>query len=317
MAFKMTRDELPDLFTCLEFCLSVQKNLLYFYEQESQEANEIDIERRVNALKSTIEHNFSESAVVCRVTKQILPIEPGNSDQLEIHIIPKIDSLDRDQQNLLVKNMNGNPHRIYIGMIAWKSISHNNVARDLDTRDTLSSSVKLRDWLKHRFWLSFSERPEPIPPSPMQSKSQVENYLSIDGHVTCKPAIRRYILDIMVHLRMHRMLDITKGGGVHTGSLEDVVQLAKLLSYKKYNKNFVIPEHVKLACQWYFPSHLELVRDSSMDVSVLYGSKPEMVDGFLDKIAQLKLAQSSMAHNPLFLEALIVRDVLKRVVPPA
>lgn len=312
----MILNEPPDLLTCLQFCLSVQKSLLYFYEQEAQDTREIDLERRVSALKSTIEHNFSDTAVACHILKQPDIPEPPASAQNELYIVPNIDSLDKRQQFQLVDNMAAHPNRIYIGMISWQAISHTDAARDLDPQDTLSSSVKLQDWLKHRFWLSFYERPEPIPPSPIHHESTIKPYSSIDSQVTCKPAIQRYILDIMVHLRMHRMLNITKGGGVHTNSLRDLVQLAKLISYNKANKQFVTPEHIKIACQWYLPVHLELVRDSSMDVSVLYGSKPDMVDGFLERIAQLKLAQSSMAHNPLFLETLIVRDVLKRVIPP-
>lgn len=313
----MAKHEQPDLVTCLRFCLSAEKNLLYFYEQESNEPNEIDVERRASALKNMIEHNFSQSAVACRVMRQIPTQEADTQAHREVNIVPKIDSLDRAQQKDLVVDMAAHPHRVYIGMVPWKAVTHNSGARDLLPKDILASSIKLQDWLKHRFWLSFSESPELITPSPTQLETPVEPFRDFGAHVTCRPVIRRYVLDIMVHLRMHRMLDITKGGGVHAGSLNDVVQLAKLLSFDRFNKNFVTPEHVKLACQWYFPLHLELVRDSSMDVSVLYGSKPDMVDGFLDKIAQLKLAQSSMAHYPLFLEALIVRDVLKKVVPPA
>lgn len=308
----MAVGRLPDLSTSLEFCLSAKKNLLFFYKKGPNEDAELDVERQANAVKSLVEHKFSKDSIVCRVAKRTF--EPGDdhSANTEICILTGIETLDQHQQARLVEEMTRCKNLVVIAMIPWETHSQDS-ARDLDVDQALKSAVSLRDWLRHRFWLAcYDVHTGHSIPRP----TEVEPFTSIDSQVSCKDSIRRYILDILIHLRMHRMLDITKGGGAHTGSLHDIVALAKLLSYYKFAKRFVTPEHVKTACVWYFPLHLELVRNSSMDISILYGSKPGMVDGFLQKIAQLKAAQSDMAHNPLFLETLIVKDVLRKVVPP-
>lgn len=309
----MSDGRLPDLSTCLGFCLSARKNLLYFYRKSPADDGEIDVERQANAVKSLVEHKFSLNKIVCRVCSRILePRDNTEEDCTEICILTGIETLDRHEQARLVRTTAHNRNLVLIAMIPWESRMESS-ARDLDVDETLRSNVNLRDWLKHRFWLACYDLHQGLTiPSPLE----VEDFKTIDPQVSCKHSIRRYILDIVVHLRMHRLLDTTKGGGAHTGSLNDVVALAKLLSYHKFNKRFVTPDHVKMACVWYFPLHLELIRNASMDISVLYGSKPDMVDGFLEKISQLKVAQSNMAQNPLFLETLIVKDVLKRVVPP-
>ncbi|QLL30596.1 hypothetical protein HG536_0A04140 [Torulaspora globosa] len=308
----MTEGKLPDLSTCLEFCLSAKKNLLFFYGKGPDKYGEIDVERQANAVKSLVEHRFSLNKITCRVTNQVAQRNEQQLSGTEICIFTGMETLDEHEQARLVQITAHNQNLVLIAMVPWESRIEDG-ARNLDADKTLRSSINLRDWLKHRFWLACYDlhRSHSIP-----SPIEIEDFKAIDAQVCCKHLIRRYILDIIVHIRMHRLLDITKGGGAHTGSLHDIEALAKLISYYKFAKKFVTPDHVKMACIWYFPLHLELVRNASMDISVLYGSRPDMVDGFLEKIAQLKVAQSNMAQNPLFLETLVVKDVLKKVVPP-
>ena len=62
--------------------------------------------------------------------------------------------------------------------------------------------------------------------------------------------------------------------------------------------------------------HLELVQRSSMDSSLLYGSDPNLVDEMLEKLAKIKCEEVNEFENPLFLESLVVKNVLSKVVPP-
>lgn len=326
----MSVEKLPDLSSCLKYCITAKKNLIYFYKKQENDVNgnaNIDTERQANIIKNTIERGYMDDGIKCSVVKKIPEEELESSTDkgppnIEILIIPNIDSLDDDAQIRLVQMMTQG-HRLFIGMISWegeqgtqnKDDDHKTTPRDIDINKVLASHITLRDWLKHRFWIAcFEPNQNEVVATKTNNTGDALNITYMDVNV--HPSVRRYILDIMVHLRMHRLVDITKGGGVHTGSLKDVITLSKLISMDKFKKSFVTPEHVKMACTWYFPMHLELVRSSSMDVTVLYGSKPNLVDGILEKIAHLKLIKSNDLQNPLFLETLAVKDVIKKVVPP-
>lgn len=328
----MSVEKLPDLSSCLKYCIIAKKNLIYFYKKQenndSGNAN-IDIERQANIIKNTIERGYMDDGIKCSVMKKIPEEEELESftdkgaHNIEILIIPNVESLD-DQAQIRLVQMMTQGHRLFIGMISWEDEQPGNESkgkdnkippRDMEVNKVLTSHITVRDWLKHRFWIACFEpdQNEVVTIKPNNTGDALNiTYMDVNVH----PSVRRYILDIMIHLRMHRLVDITKGGGVHTGSLKDVIILSKLISMDKFKKSFVTPEHVKMACTWYFPMHLELVRSSAMDVTVLYGSKPNLVDGILEKIAHLKLTESNHLQNPLFLETLVVKDVIKKVVPP-
>ena len=53
-----------------------------------------------------------------------------------------------------------------------------------------------------------------------------------------------------------------------------------------------------------------------MDSSLLYGSDPNLVDEMLEKLAKIKHEEVDEFKNPLFLESLVVKNVLSKVVPP-
>nr|CAI6684921.1 CIC_HP1_G0030220.mRNA.1.CDS.1 [Saccharomyces cerevisiae] len=274
--------------------------------------------------------------------------------EFEIVIIPDINSLLQPDQAKLVKIMRdctvaiekAQSTRIFIGVVHWNNpVQPSGAAKDGDeagkpapkTRIFLPTSFRMGAWLKHKFWfacappyLDFESSTESSintrannsigmaeeeKQEPESKRSIILNEEANLNDVFVGSTVRRYILDIMVHLRTHRLTYNAKAGGVYTNSLDDVVLLSRLIGLHS-GKMFVSPSHVKEASRWYFPMHLELVQRSSMDSSLLYGSDPNLVDEMLEKLAKIKCDEVNEFENPLFLESLVVKNVLSKVVPP-
>ncbi|KAL6942879.1 hypothetical protein ACO0RG_001843 [Hanseniaspora osmophila] len=124
-------------------------------------------------------------------------------------------------------------------------------------------------------------------------------------------SLRQYILDIVVHLRVHRFSVQGKAGGAQTNSLKDMTFLAKLFAltpfiYKQLyaessdvelDNCLVTPDFIKQACFWYFPFKLQLsISKEHMkhpnfikDPSILYGSDSALVDDLCNKLQDLQL----------------------------
>lgn len=323
----MAVDKLPDFLSCIRFAMAAKKHLVYFYnikESENPIEEQLDIERQTTLLKNIVERLYAKEGFHCYVLKHI-PEEglPAHNDQMdtgvEVIIIPQVHTLSKEEQNVLVRMMvssqSSKPARIFIGMIPWDMAKESTMSNNIEL--ALSSRINLEDWLKHKFWFACCEPDENELFSPLLDASLPEPLGEIRyTDVHCNMSLHRYILDIMVHLRMHKLVDTTKGGGVHTAALNDVMVLSRLIALYNFKKRFVTPDHVKLACVWYFPLHLEILKGSEMDTSVLYGSRPELVDGMLKCIADVKLSKTVETENPLFLETIVVQDVLNKVVPP-
>ncbi|CAI4044670.1 Mtc2p SKDI_11G1170 [Saccharomyces kudriavzevii IFO 1802] len=273
----------------------------------------------------------------------------------EIVIIPDINSLLQPDQAKLVKVMRDSEMalqkaqsgRIFIGVLHWNNATpSSSAAKDGDnasksapkTRIFLPACIHIGAWLKHKFWFACA-------PPYLDFESSSESNMSTrantgDGATTKEEGqgsegkrsvvlneeanlddvfvgsnVRRYILDIMVHLRTHRLTYNARAGGVYTNSLDNMILLSRLIGLHS-GKMFVSPSHIKEASMWYFPMHLELVQRSSMDSSLLYGSDPSLVDEMLEKLAKIKHEEVNEFENPLFLESLVVKNVLSKVVPP-
>ncbi|GCE97095.1 maintenance of telomere capping protein 2 [Zygosaccharomyces mellis] len=323
----MAVGKLPDFISCLRFMMAAKKHLMYFYsvkEPDSPTSEQLEIERQAALLRNIVERLYLSEGVSCYVLKNIPQEElPTSSDQthtgVEVIIIPQVHKLSKDEQNVLVRMMRSSqvsrPVRLFVGMISWNTTKESAMSGNIEL--ALSSRITSEDWLKHKFWFASYEPNENELFSPLTettSESIGGEIQYTDVHVN--RSIHRYILDIMIHLRMHKLVDTTKGGGIHTSALKDVLILSQLIALCRFKKRFVTPEHVKLACIWYFPLHIEILKGSTMDASVLYGSRPELVEGMLKCIADVKLSKTVETENPLFLETVVVQDVLNRVVPP-
>ncbi|QHS74497.1 Mtc2p [Saccharomyces paradoxus] len=292
--------------------------------------------------------------VMSSTTVSIDSLATTHVQDFEIVIIPDINSLSQPDQAKLVKIMRDSkmtsekaqPRRIFIGVVHWNNpVPPSSAANDEDdaskaapkTRIFLPTSLHIGAWLKHKFWfacappyLDFESSTESSihtradsgagiareeEQEPEGKKSVILNEEANLNDIFVGSTVKRYILDIMVHLRTHRLTYNAKAGGVYTNSLDDVVLLSRLIGLHS-GKMFVSPSHVKEASKWYFPMHLELVQRSSMDSSLLYGSDPSLVDEMLEKLAKIKYEEVNEFENPLFLESLVVKNVLSKVVPP-
>ncbi|KAL3234852.1 Maintenance of telomere capping protein 2 [Nakaseomyces bracarensis] len=216
-----------------------------------------------------------------------------------------------------------------------------------------SFATGFEDWIRHKFWLvttieiptikpvievedvdeqqSFDsvvytkEKKNSNGPAVEKEVDEEDGDKDVDDEVTknyegyenihIQASLRRYLLDIMVHIRTHRLSFNARGGGVHKNSYSDIIILSRLIAIRD-NRKFVTPQHVRLASMWYFPSQLSIIDDSMKDNSILYGSKPELVRELMKRLVFVRNKKIVEMNNPLFIEALIVRNAIKKIVPP-
>ncbi|EJS42968.1 YKL098W [Saccharomyces arboricola H-6] len=345
---------LPDFQTCLKFSVAAKMSFLCMYREgvveeklASSTPSACDIQ-----LKKAIDKIYPAGGIKVTVmnstTASLDSLSTAHVQDFEIVIIPDINSLSQPDQAKLVKTMRDckmaaekeQAGRIFIGVVRWDNqAAPSSAAKDGDdestappkTRIFLPPCIHIDSWLKHKFWfacapprLNFesssessisTETTKEEDQEAEERRSTVLNEEANLDDVFVGSNVKRYILDIMVHLRTHRLTYNAKAGGIYTSSLDNVILLSRLIGLHS-GKMFVSPSHVKEASMWYFPMHLELVQRSSMDSSLLYGSDPKLVDEMLEKLAKIRYEEVSEFENPLFLESLVVKNVLSKVVPP-
>ena len=149
--------------------------------------------------------------------------------------------------------------------------------------------------------------------SPNVSVDEYDNILSSVNQVYIHYTIRRYILDIIIHIRMHRLCRSSQSGGAHSNSLQDMILLSRWLAFKSGSR-FVTPEIIQEASLQYFPWHLLIIQDSEYEESILYGSQKELVDDLISRFDKFGMKMADEYQNPLFKQMCIVQNVLKKVV---
>ena len=235
---------------------------------------------------------------------------------------------------------------IFIGIVDWVAPDDEDTIGNGGTSNkVITQCLKIDPWLRNKLWCScrmpdFNTEGdlESLQASPVPSISdEIEESgirretkgtgpdsfkrLNVDktrkalAAVHLESSLRRYVLDIMVHLRMHRLIYHGKGGGVGTDALPDVLLLAKFISLDLGNP-YVTPREIKKACRWYFPMHLILISKPSQDTTLLYGSKLSLVQDFVNSIVRVGEIKSRDMETPLFLESLVTDNVLNKVIPP-
>lgn len=140
-------------------------------------------------------------------------------------------------------------------------------------------------------------------------------------------SLKQYILDIVVHLRMHRFSVQGRSGGIGSISLNNMMQLSILMAItdnlvNKINStgddNLMIDDHseglgdtddititpdiVKMASRWYFPFKLQLTykrranaktKHFKKDYSLQYGSDTEIVDELINSLDDLSIKKQN------------------------
>lgn len=162
-------------------------------------------------------------------------------------------------------------------------------------------------YLRHQFWYACGESIGESEPMALDSTALLNN---VHVHHT----IKRYILDLIVHLRMHRLSRPSQGGGAHSRSLADMMLLCKWIALQS-KCSFVTPDMVQIACQRYFPWHLQLIESSRENPSVMYGSREDLVDELISKFDTFGLKMQKEYNNPLFKQLCVVQSVMKNVIP--
>ncbi|SSD60586.1 uncharacterized protein SCODWIG_02347 [Saccharomycodes ludwigii] len=146
--------------------------------------------------------------------------------------------------------------------------------------ESIKFKVISTPFLHKQFWLycllleegSFKITHSHFPPPVLFKKYQnalLSSFNNNDKHIVrFNPNLRQYILDIIIHLRMHRFNVQGKGGGCSTKFVSDVILLSQCLALflgntynsRNYNETFdllVTPDIIKIACLWYLPFHLK------------------------------------------------------------
>ncbi|CEP60917.1 Mtc2p LALA0_S02e02630g [Lachancea lanzarotensis] len=168
-------------------------------------------------------------------------------------------------------------------------------------------------YLKRQFWFACQDaRPQDLVELAHEELPQLMSAL---GRIHVHPSIRRYVLDIIVHLRVHRFAKQASGGGCNANALRDMLELCQTLALAQ-ERTFVVPELVKLAAHWYFPFHLELIQDPRHEISLQFGSDPDLISQVLTKLQNFSLERSQESHYPLYFQHMVLRDVLRIIVPP-
>lgn len=334
----MIRDVLPDFEECLKYSILGKRSFVTFVRKDSVEeaTKSISPELLVQRAVSNLLHGLRFQCVILNeisANSIIFDDEKDGDIKYDIRVIPNVNSLSKDEQTILAKQMTIDetkaeetfPIQIFIGIVPW-SVNTSETDGKIHTT-VLKSSIQVCDWLKHKFWIAGLTPEEHLSDDNNDSKGATDtieeglegitesiNIKNDFSEVHMEPAVRRYILDIMVHLRLHRLTYSGKGGGIIKDALDSMILLCKILSFER-GKMFVTPNIVKEVSFIYFPMHLVLITTSARDTSILYGSKSKLVEEFLDNIAKVKLQNVKDSNNALFLEYLVVNDVLSKIVP--
>lgn len=277
---------LPPIGTALPAALAFRKNLICYAEDPTVVVEYLQALR----LSYTLWDDYD-----CIETKQ-------KPEQEQVLLLPNLDMTRPLQQDKLAKflqEMRSRSSPSYFTAIATVS-------------PTFVPYVHITSYLKRQFWFACAGPcTDDLLDLHLESLPPLRAAL---GQVHVQHSIRRYVLDIIIHLRVHRFSNQSSGGGCSTHALRDMLELCQTLALDN-KRTFVIPDVVKTASQWYFPFHLELVQDPSHEISLQFGSNPDLVAQLIGKLQNFSLHRSEKTQYPLYFQYMVVRDVLNLVVP--
>lgn len=208
-----------------------------------------------------------------------------------VYFIPNLIEWDIKEQKLLCHYINNHGNKaIFIGYVP-----------------DISSKFSITDWLLHKFWICCGSTNI----SNIACGWEKETYDEQESSTYISPNLIQYIKDLMIHLRIHRLLVQGNGGGIHTGTLKDMILLSQCIAQDIGGRDYTVPSDVKQGLLWYAPWHLKLLQESQwdQDASLLYGSIPKYVQQFHAAVAGVRT-------GPAGTERLIINDILSKVVPP-
>lgn len=210
-------------------------------------------------------------------------------DEVEGNVIlVGIDLIDGIKHQKVRKSIRNRKSGIVIGIIG------------IDNGDFLKGIDMNMILLLREFWISQNHRTdrEETDYSNIKIRSSKLNELKelnlkID-EIVMVSEMHRYIYDIVVHLRTHRCVH----RGIATLMISEIHLLVKALSVL-FNKEYVIPTIVKLACRKLMPIHIVTV-PPEQEPTLIYGSDLLLVKELMKRMTN----------------ELIIEDVLKNVSVP-
>jgi len=119
-----------------------------------------------------------------------------------------------------------------------------------------------------------------IPGKTLVPQSIVNNVRQFASEVSVSTEIRRYLLDIVVFLRMHRAV---RGGSISAIATDDFELLVRCLA-PLHNLDFATPALVSLAIFKIYAHRIDLVQRAQDERSILYGSSVAAVENYLKQM---------------------------------
>ncbi|KAI5850894.1 hypothetical protein BZA05DRAFT_399118 [Tricharina praecox] len=154
------------------------------------------------------------------------------------------------------------------------SISYN---RQLHTRPPTASDTSSLASVVIRKYPSFQPPPQPeTPPIPAEIITETR---ALAADVCVSTEIRRYLLDIIVFLRMHRAVR----GGVTAQATVDFELLVRCLA-PLHNLDFATPALVSLAAFKVYAHRIALATSADDERSTLWGSSKQAAETYLARI---------------------------------
>ncbi|SCW02492.1 LAFE_0F07624g1_1 [Lachancea fermentati] len=264
--------------------------------------------------KNLVCYTDDASLVVEQLRKQKLPyVIWDNYDNIEsrekpfnahILVLPNLDKTLGWQQDRLgrylqdMRALDPTPFFIAIATVSSSFVPHRHMTA----------------YLKRQFWFACAE-PQPGSQDVLSiDEASLARYRAALAEVFVHPSVRRYVLDLIIHIRVHRLAKQATGGGCSTNALKDMLAVCQVLALLQ-GKSFVIPDIVKTASMWYFPFHIDLIEDPADEISLQYGSDPALVADLVHKLQNFSLSKSVETNYPLYFQFMVLRDVLSNVIP--
>ena len=212
-----------------------------------------------------------------------------------VYVIEGIDKLPNQLQRLILE------------MMKSRKIVYNNtplLANELRTivgitgePHTLYPLLSQEFWFQQRCDLKMDINDGRFPTSATLNRSKVTHFITLRNkylNVTISPEMKRYIYDIIIHVRCHRCVK----NGFPTRAIKDLELLCQCLCLI-FDRNYVIPTIVKLACRKLIPFKIQMV-DPSLEPTLQYGSDIDLVAEMMKRMTP----------------KMVVEDVLRKVGPP-
>ncbi|KAH3674302.1 hypothetical protein WICPIJ_009581 [Wickerhamomyces pijperi] len=119
---------------------------------------------------------------------------------------------------------------------------------------------------------------EPILPDKWSSLYKLRPQIP---QITILPELQRYIYDLIVHVRNHRVTH----GGLPTRSIADLIYLTQALTLIFKKVSFVVPNMVKLAFRKYTPCHLRLIEKAEWEPSLRWGGDVKVAAELIRRVS--------------------------------